>query len=79
MRGTMQSFRVGPAGWLVAAIACAVWPAAYVAEHSRAAARHLVIVTLDSAVAPLTLPAHTSLFTGLIQCSIALATTPILR
>ena len=61
----MPSSRIGPAGWLVAAIGCAIWPAAHVAEQSRAAPRQLVIVTLDTAAAPRTLPAHTSLFTGL--------------
>ena len=61
----MHSSRVGPAGWLVAAIACAIWPAAYVADQSRAA-RHLVIATVDSAVPPQTLPLHTSLFTALL-------------
>jgi len=53
-----------PALWL-AAIACALWPAAELAEQSRATAKNLVIVTLDTTRAPVSLSAHASLFTGL--------------
>ena len=61
----MPSSRIGPAGWLIVAIGCAIWPAAYVVDQARVGARHLIIVTRDVAAAPLTLAAHTSVFTGL--------------
>jgi arylsulfatase A-like enzyme len=64
MRGTVHLSHAAPTLWL-AAIACAMWPAAQLAEQSRATAKSLVIVTLDTARAPLTLSAHTSLFSGL--------------
>lgn len=64
MRGRVHLSHAAPTLWL-AAIACAMWPAAQLAEQSRATAKNLVIVTVDTTRAPLTLSAHTSLFTGL--------------